>query len=212
MTKIAIIGFGVLGKQLFNFLNEKGEVKSIVAFDDFAERETYIDTLLPFEKFLDDAFKDFDFYVGIGYKHLSFRRKVIQKLRSLNRNIPSFIHPTCYVSPYASIGEGCILFPNCNIDQNVTIENGNVFHNSVTISHDCLISESNYISPSVTLCGNIVVGSENFIGAGSIISNGVKVGNNALIGIGSCITRDVSSDSSVIGNPQKTLKNKLKLL
>jgi sugar O-acyltransferase (sialic acid O-acetyltransferase NeuD family) len=212
MKDVAIIGYGVLGKQILNFLKEFNQINRVIVFDDYTQNEVSVDAVYPVKRYTEDGFKEFDFYIGIGYKHLAFRKELIFRLLELKRSIPSLVHPTCYVSPYANVGSGCLFFPKCNIDQTVNVGHGNIFHNSVTISHDCMIADCNYFSPSVVLCGDIIVGSETFVGAGSIISNGLKIGDNAIIGIGSCITQNIEPHSSIIGNPQKTLKNKLKLL
>jgi sugar O-acyltransferase (sialic acid O-acetyltransferase NeuD family) len=211
MNNIAIIGFGVLGIQIFNFLKEANGVKKAIAFDDHAQSYPGVDAIFPFERYTEPEFDDFAFYLGIGYKHLSARNGIISELKGRKRSVPSFIHHTSYISPYSRIGEGCILFPKCNIDQNVILEDGNILHNSTVISHDCIIGKCNYFSPSVTVCGNVNAGPENFFGAGSVISNGVVIANASRIGVGSCITKNVGSGDSVIGNPQKFLQKPLNL-
>lgn len=212
MKKVAIIGFGVLGKQVLHFLKESNEIEKLLVFDDFVIENDQGATVLPLKNYAGEEFKDYDFHIGIGYKHLAVRKEIVNQLKLLKRSIPSLIHPSCYISPHSTIHEACILFPKCNIDQNVVMASGNILHNSVTVSHDCTISECNYFSPSVTLCGNVQIGTCSFIGAGTTLSNGVAVGDNVRIGVASCITKKVDSDTSVIGNPQRILNKKLQLL
>ncbi len=212
MRNVAIIGFGVLGKQVLNFIKESIAVKTVIAFDDHTSDDALVNSVFSLNKFSKPDFSDFDFYIGIGYKHLHFRKELIKQLKNSGRNVPSLIHPSCYVSPRAKISDACIFFPRCNIDQNVVIDDGNIFHNSVTISHDVQIGQCNYFSPSVTLCGSVKLANEIFIGAGAVISNNVTVRQSSIIGIGSCITKDVEANTSVIGNPQKLTNKKIKLV
>ncbi|MEI6949516.1 acetyltransferase [Paraflavisolibacter sp. H34] len=211
MKQVAVIGFGVLGQQLVNFLKEAGPVQQVIAFDDTIGAHAAVETVYPFARYREPEFGDYDFYVGIGYKHLAARNRILADLKSLGRRLPSLIHATAYVSPYAQIGEGCLIFPQCNIDQNVVLGDGNILHNSVVISHDGVIGRCNYFSPSVTLCGNVQMGSENFLGAGVTVSNGLTIENESRIGVGSCITKNIEANVSVIGNPQKQLQKQLNL-
>ena len=47
----------------------------------------------------------------------------------------------------------------------------------------------------------------SFVGMGSVISNYIKIGNHVKIGIGSVVTRNISDNTSCIGNPVKIVKN-----
>lgn len=210
MNKIAIIGFGILGKQILNFIKEEGRVDDVIIFDDTIKAD--FTSIFPIKEFENDKFKYYNFYVGIGYKHLHLRQILLQKLEDLSRIIPSFIHSTCYISPYSQIEKGCLLFPKCNVDQQVFIGKGNILHNSVTISHDTKLGECNYLSPIVALCGKVSIGNRIFIGAGSVVSNNVTISDNVKIGVGSCVSRDIETGTSAIGNPLKILHKELRLI
>jgi maltose O-acetyltransferase len=50
------------------------------------------------------------------------------------------------------------------------------------------------------------IGRNVWIGGGAIILPGVTIGDDAIIGAGSVVTRDVSSGSTVVGNPARPTK------
>jgi len=167
MKTTGIIGFGVLGKQIFNFLKEESiNSGRLVVFDDYCPKSNTYE-VAPFTAYLDDVYSDVAFYIGLGYNHLKSRKKIISKLLNLGRSVNTFIHHTSYVSPGSVIEEGCILFPFVNIDQNVKILKGNILHNNVIVSHDSILNECSYLSPGAIMCGNVEIDKYCFIGAHS---------------------------------------------
>lgn len=214
MNKIAIIGYGTLGKQIDYFLrsSQTEEPETFLLFDDnYKKDSTYSNIYCLADCFAED-FKHHVFYIGIGYKHLNLRRKIIERLVKLGRQVPPLVHNSCLVSGNATIQNGCILFPGCIIDQHVILGAGNILHNSVVVSHDTIIGACNYFSPSVTICGNVRIGAVSFLGAGTIVSNSVAIGDNVKAGIATSIAMDVPANTSVIGNPLRLLDTGLKLI
>jgi sugar O-acyltransferase (sialic acid O-acetyltransferase NeuD family) len=206
----SIIGYGELGKQYVSFLNETYH-SNFFWFDDVAN-DNKVPDAFAFNSYGKDEFKDTDFYVSLGYKHLEAKHRILQELQLINRKLPSFIHASCFVNKTARIDDAAFVYPMCNIDKDVSIGLGCLINNSVTISHDNIIGNCCYISPGVVTSGNVSVGDYTFIGSGSVISNNVTIGRNVRIGIGSVITQDVPDGASVIGNPMKIVGKPLTIL
>jgi sugar O-acyltransferase (sialic acid O-acetyltransferase NeuD family) len=209
---IAYIGFGALGKQLAVFLRQtsKDEIKEIF-FDDFlAEKKT--PHAHPFQLYKGEQFAGYEFFICLGYKQLAAKAGITAELKSLGRNLTSYIHPSCIINPSAVIGEGCILYPGCIIDLEVQVMDGAVLNNGVIVSHNSFIGRHSFLAPGVVLSGDTRVGEQSFLGAGAIVSNGVAIGNEAIVAIGTVVTQNVDSHASVIGNPMKVLKKKINLL
>lgn len=211
MKKIGIIGYGILGQQIKNFLVEQysDNMLQIHIFDDYSSEENLC---FKFQSYKESRFKDLEFYIGLGYKHLKLKKSIFEYLINQNSKTPSLIHKTAYISPNSKIGIGVIIFPKCNIDQNVVIENLATLHNSVIVSHDTKIGECSYLSPGVIVSGNSIIGKFNFIGAGTIISNGIETGDFVKIGIGSVVTNNLNENENAIGNPLKIISKGLKIL
>jgi sugar O-acyltransferase (sialic acid O-acetyltransferase NeuD family) len=206
--RIAVVGNGDLAKQLLGFIDTSMQ-SSIVYFDDFHKINNQ--THFPFLNWKNESFSKHYFIVGLGYKNLNVRNKLISDLKNLNRNLLSFSHPSSFINEGAKIGQSVFIYPMCNIDQNVTLNDGVILNNSSVISHDSIIGKCSYISPGVTISGRVSIGENSFIGSGTTIANDIVIGNNVIIGVGSVVTSNIPSNSSVIGNPLKMLNNPLKL-
>ena len=210
MNKIAFVGFGELGEQLWEFIQHRYMPAMRITFDDVLHAKGMVNAH-PFQQYTDEAFEDYHFFIGLGYRRLALKQEVLEKLHALGRSLPSFVHQTCHVAHSSHIGEASYLYPMCNIDRMVNIGSGVLLNNSVVVSHGCQLENYCFLAPSVTLCGYVQVGQQTFIGAGTTVSNGVKIGAKVSIGIGSVITRDLPDEVSAIGNPVKMLKKRLDL-
>lgn len=200
--KIAFIGYGELGRQIHALVQQTNAVAEAIFFDDSLCRQEQVNAF-PFETYEDDLYKEYSFIISLGYKQLPAKKKVIEKLDGLGRNLYSFIHPSCFVNPSAIVDSGVVAYPMCNIDQQVKIGKGVVLNNSVTVSHNAVIGSGCYLSPGVVLSGNVIVGENTFIGAGATVANNICIGKNVIIGIGTVVTKNIGDNSFVIGNPIK---------
>lgn len=203
--KTGIIGYGELGQQLRLFL-EAIEVDDFVIFDDKSNHPN----AYAFNKYL--SFEDIQaYYIGLGYKHLELKSRILEILQRKGKQIPNLIHSTVYCASTSKIGNAVYIYPKCNIDKEVILHDGVLLNNSVTVSHNCEIGEATYLSPGVVLSGQVAIGKSCFLGSGVTVANGITIGNNVKIGIGSVITKDLPSNSCWIGNPCRIVDD-LKLI
>jgi sugar O-acyltransferase (sialic acid O-acetyltransferase NeuD family) len=209
--KIAIVGYGELGKQLHLLALETLKPTEVIIFDDNEFLKENKNAGL-FDDYLSEQFKEYHFIVALGYKHFSKKKDILEKLQKANRVLPSIIHPSSFVSSSAIISEAVYVFPMCNIDKNVKICSGVLLNNSVTISHDSTIGASCYLSPGVVVSGFVQIGEETFLGSGCIVSNNIQIGKKSIIGIGSVITCNIPDKSSAIGNPARIIDKRLNLI
>jgi sugar O-acyltransferase (sialic acid O-acetyltransferase NeuD family) len=206
MKKIALIGYGELGKQFENLISELPYDISITYFDDLA-KENNVKNSYPFNSYLHDEFRNFEFLIGLGYKHLKKKKKIIDNLVERKRKLFTFVHSTAIIDKTAKIEEGTVIYPNVTIDKNVKIGKGCLLNLSVTVSHDSVINDCCYLSPSVTISGFVMIGEMVFLGTGVNVANNIKIDSSAIVGIGSTITRNIESGQIVIGNPQRVIKS-----
>jgi len=206
-VKIGIIGYGSFGKQIQKYLQVEYKKSTYFAFDDSITGKN----IYPFENYIEFIDKKLlnKFYIGLGYKNLVTKAKIIDKIPS--EILPNYIHETVYFNESSEIGYGTFIFPNVSVDSFVKIGCGVVLNISSVICHDSVIGDCSFLSPSVTICGNVNVGMNCFIGAGSIITNGITIGDNVIIGAGTIVTKNIPSNESIIGNPMRKVK-KISLL
>lgn len=205
--KIGMIGYGSVGKQLYNTLLENGySAEQIYIFADDIEKNEQ-ERIFGFNDFKEDRFRDIHFIPTLGYLSKNLKYKILDYLVENNYEIFTFIHPTAFVSKNAKIGKGVIIYPLCNIDQGATVDDGTIILNSSIVAHDTYIGKCVYLAPGVTLSGFIHVGDLSFIGTAATVANNVNIGKNSTIAIGTCLTKDIAEDSFVIGNPFQHKKN-----
>lgn len=205
--KIGMIGYGSVGKQLYNTLLENGySAEQVYIFADDIEKNEQA-RIFGFNDFKEDRFRDIHFIPTLGYLSKNLKYKILDYLTEHNYEIFTFIHPTAFVSKNAKIGKGVIIYPLCNIDQGATVDDGTIILNSSIVAHDTYIGKCVYLAPGVTLSGFIHVGDLSFIGTAATVANNVNIGKNSTIAIGTCLTKDIAEDSFVIGNPFQHKKN-----
>lgn len=205
--KIGLIGYGSVGKQLYNTLLESDYTQDqIYIFADDIESNSE-KRIFKFNDFKLEEFKDLHFIPTLGYLSKNLKYKILDYLIENNYTLFSFVHPTAFVSKNATIGKGVIIYPLCNIDQGVVVEDGCVILNSSIVAHDTRIGKCSYLAPGVCLSGFIHIGELSFIGTSATVANNITVGRNSTIAIGTCLTKDIPEDSFVIGNPFQHKKN-----
>ena len=135
-----------------------------------------------------------------------------------NTNIWHWVH----VCSGAEIGENCILGQNVYIGPNVKIGNNVKIQNNVSVYTGVTIEDNVFLGPSCVFTNDLVpdVKKETWditqtivkngasIGANATIVCGNTIGENSLVGAGSVVTKNVESNTIVVGNPSKFLKNK----
>jgi sugar O-acyltransferase (sialic acid O-acetyltransferase NeuD family) len=205
MEKIGLIGYGELGQQFEHMIQQSYINVQFYYFDDIALNNV-IKKAFSFDSYLDNQFSDLEFLVGLGYKNLEKKKEIIDSLIKNKRNLYTFIHPTAFIDTTAKIDKGTVIYPHVVIDKDVNIGIGCVLNLSVTIAHNCKIGDCSFLAPSVTLSGFVKIGSLVFIGTGACVTNKITIENNAIVGIGSVITKNIEKNQSVIGNPQKVVK------
>ena len=210
MRKIAVIGFGEMGRQVLELARAIFVVEEVAVFDDEISRHGRPNAYA-FEEYRSDEFAGYDFLLGLGYKHLALKHSIVRELDQLGRALPVLKHPSSFVHPSACLGKAVYLYPLCNVDKGVFIGEGTLLNNSVTVSHDNHIKNCCYLSPGVTTSGFVEIGHETFLGTGTAVANNLKIGSNVTVGIGSVVTRSLPDGCSAFGNPARLLPKKLVL-
>lgn len=205
--KIGIIGFGSVGKQLYNTLleNDYEESQIFVFADDIEPDPDH--GIFAFSDYKRMEFRDLDFIPALGYLSKNLKYQILNDLSENKYSIFTFVHPSAYVSKNAKIGKGVIIYPLCNIDQGVIIGDGSILLNSVVVAHDTVVGKCVYIGPGACLSGFINIQDLTFIGTGAVIANNIIVGRNSTIAMGTCLTKSIEEDSFVIGNPFQLKRN-----
>lgn len=116
------------------------------------------------------------------------------------------IGKNCKIDAYVYIEEGVVLGNNCKIRTHVFIPTGVTIEDNVFIGPNVVFTNDKY--PRIGRGWKLLhthVRRGASIGAGSVVLPGITIGRNAVVGAGSVVTKDVRENSTVVGNPARTL-------
>ncbi len=115
----------------------------------------------------------------------------------------TLIHPTAWVSPLASIGQGVFIGANSVVGPGARLDDHVFVNRGVTIGHDTRIGSFSRLQPGANLGGLSRIGGGVTVAIGATLLERLVVGDRAFIGAGAVVTRDVPDDALVLGIPTK---------
>lgn len=140
----------------------------ILGAGQFGQVTKEIAEVVGYEKidFLDDTSKiavgklsEYKDFLGYGdaivaIDDIILRMRYLEKLKLAGFNIPVLIHPSAYVSPSATIGEGSIIEPEANIHTGCVIGRGCIISLAANINHHTRIGDFCHIACNSTIMQN----------------------------------------------------------
>ena len=179
MEKLLLVGAGGLGRVVHEHVSNK----YACAFVDDAKEEginidgcSVIGTTSDLEVLFDDYKK---LVVTIGNNAL--RESLYSRAKKIGFEFPNIIVPSAYISPYAIIGEGCIILNNVVVQNGSQIGNGVILNPGVEIHHDSMVGNYVLIYTNSVVRTMARIGDRAHIGSTLTISNGVNVQKDAII-------------------------------
>jgi len=206
---LAIIGAGHLGQQIAHYAVSDQHYNNVVFFDDFNKNPSVngykilgpTDSVIKFyqKKIFDELI------IGIGYKHLSVRKELFEKL---NGKVPfgNIIHTSVWKDQTAQVGAGCVIYPCCKLDANVVVKANTILNIACTIAHDTVIESHSFLSPRVAVAGFVTILQECIIGINSTIIDHIKITNKVQIGGGTVVIKSINKEGLYVGNPHRFIR------
>ena len=205
--KLVIIGAGGHGKVVADAAVQMKQWKDIVFLDDnFNSDRPFLDwqVLGSITKLNNSILpSEYDAVVAIGSNNM--RSVLINRIKEMGFNLPIIHHPAAYISPYAELGYGSVVFAQVAINAGAKIGVGCIVNTSSTIDHDCQLGNFVHISPGAHLAGGTHVGNYSWLGIGSCSRQQIIIGHHCIIGAGAVVVRNVDDYQTVVGNPAKPL-------
>jgi sugar O-acyltransferase (sialic acid O-acetyltransferase NeuD family) len=205
--KIAIIGAGDLGQHMAHYLLKSQDYQVVGFYDDFKSQEEKIMSL-PILGKLSDFELDYkngifsELFLGIGYKHLSFRYEIYKRIFG---KIPlaKYVHRSCLIDTSAQIKAGSFLLPGSIIDKGAIIEENTFVNVGCVIAHDTKIGANCFLAPGVKMAGFIKTGHSCFFGIGTTVINNLNITDNVQTAAGSVLVNNIDESGIYIGVPAK---------
>jgi len=141
--------------------------------------------------------------MGIGDNLV--RKRFADHARSIGLRLPVLIHPNAYVSPTAHLGEGTVVLAGAVVGAHAKIGELCIINTGAVVDHDCELGDCVHVAPGSTVTGGITIGNNVLIGAGATILPNLIIGDDSIVGAGSTVLADVPSNSTVVGNPARSI-------
>lgn len=202
-----IFGAGGLAHELWGWIKNSKDVgrpKNLIAFiDDNIKSHGAYDGVPVVGRSAMSSVKP-PYLVAIGSSNA--RKRVVEELVAEGWNSPlTYIHESVVLGVNVSIGDGVVVCPRSSLSSDSTVQDFVLVNGNCGVAHDVVIGAYSTLLGSVSLNGNVTLGSEVTVGAGALIYPGRRIGERSVIGMGSVVFTHVKSDTTVLGNPARSI-------
>ncbi len=175
IKKLLIIGSGGHGRCCLDIARDMNIYDHIAFLDDNHIHENINDCqVIGTTDEMSSYYPEYsDIFIAVGNNKL--RKKLSMQAKEIGYYCPSLISPDNYISRYANINEGTVIFPHAVIEANANIGEGGIISSNVTINHDAVIEDYCLIYCSTVIRPNTHIGSLARIGNNCTIISGSKI-------------------------------------
>lgn len=205
---VVIAGSGALGRVLCDFLVLSGH--NVLGFlEDDRKKIGKKVSGLPVYGFDEiEGLKDLKCYFVIGITDGKDRENVCKRLISYKCRFLDYRMENLFISPFASIGEGCTLLMHSCVMNNVVLGDFCHVHMFTIIGHDAVVGDYCSFTPHCVIGGGSRIGKGVSFGMGANVIPNITIGDYSIVGAGAVVTRDVPANSIIFGSPGQIRKRR----
>ena len=209
MKELVIIGAGGYGREIY-----------WQATESLGYKDSFI-----VKGFLDDNLKALDSYhnyppiIGAVVSYVpdkndvficalgnpSIKKKCSDIILEKGGEFISLIHKDARVSPFSTIGMGCIICQSAIVSCDVKIGDFVTLQSFSTIGHDAIIGNYCQLNSFSFMGGFSSIGESTTMNVSSILHPYKKVGRDCIVGAGAVVIRNFKDGVTLYGNPAKIL-------
>ena len=119
------------------------------------------------------------------------RAELIRKMEARSARFITIIHPTAYVAPNATVGNGCIIGPFSAVGSDARVGDHVLLACYASLAHDSVSHSFVVLSPYSTASGGAILEEGVFLGTHAVIHPMIRVGGRSKVASGSVVYRDV---------------------
>ena len=109
------------------------------------------------------------------------REKIYNQAIEIGYDFPNIIATSAYISPFASIGKGCVILNNVVIQNEAKIGNGVLLNPGVEVHHNCSVGDNSLIYSNSVVRTYAKIGKRVLIGSTVSISVGAVVNDDEVV-------------------------------
>lgn len=208
MKNIIIVGAGGFGRELLQWIKDINKVENkwiIKGFiDDNLNSLNGFDCDYKVFSTIKDYHPEKNDELALAIANPEIKESITRFLKNKGAKFTSVIHPKAFISDFAEVGEGLIMYPNSGINVNTKIGDFVTILSS-GIGHDVIIGDFTTISSYCDITGGVVLEKGVFLGSHTTIVPKRKIGTGAYIAAGSVVMTNIKAGYHVMGNPAKRI-------
>lgn len=181
MNKLLIVGAGGHGKCCLDIARDMKQFQRIDFLDDNRVGEVIneckvIGTIGDISTYYPEYT---NIFIAVGNNKL--REELSIKAKNIGYTLVSLISSDAYISRYAVIGNGSVIFPKAVVEANAKIGKECILGSSTVINHDASIEDYVLINTGSIIRPEVSIGSLTSIGCNCVISFGSQVEMKSII-------------------------------
>ena len=208
MKRVLLIGAGGFGAEIYQWITDLErlggqDVRVVGVLDDHARNISFGPKDLRVVGTVENSDVGNAHGVAIAVGETRARADFARRVRNCGGRLFTVIHPTAYVAPSASIGEGAIICPFAFVGPGGHVAENTAVNIYASIGHDATAGPHGNICPYATLNGRVVLEQGVFMGTHATVVGGKRVGEWSKIAAGAVVYRDVPPRSLAQGDPAR---------
>jgi acetyltransferase EpsM len=134
------------------------------------------------------------------------RSVFVEQASELGFRFATVVHPTAFVSPSTTLGEGVYIGPHATISTYSRIGNHVIVLAGSLVGHHTEIGAFASLAMGANVAGSCRIGEATFVATGAVVVDHVTVGSHSVVGAGAVVISDVPDNVQVVGVPARIVK------
>lgn len=109
------------------------------------------------------------------------RESLTKKLINAGYDIPSIVFPGAYISPFATVGRGCLIMNNALVQNGSSVGDGVILNPGVEVHHDAVVEDYSLIYTNTCVRTKAHIGKRAWIDSTLTIPNEVHIADDGIV-------------------------------
>ena len=206
--KLVILGAGAQGQNIHDVCTDLGV--EVVGFLDDTKAQGEIVNGVPVLGGFDamtrpELIAGAEYLVGLGDNVI--RRRLSDEIEKHGGKLASVVHPSCFISPSAEIGNAVFISGFSRVMANARIGRNALIEGHCTIGNDCVLEDDVACGPGCMLIHGSRIGKAASLGTGTVVIGPARVGSHSVIGAGATVLTDIPDRVLAVGTPAMVKKD-----
>ena len=134
------------------------------------------------------------------------RREVVEAVSACGLGFATVLHPTAFVLPTTTIGEGSLLGAGVAISGHTEIGRHVLIDRGGLVGHHTVVSDYVAVHAGANVAGSCAIGEEATIAMGAVVVDHVRIGARSVVAAGAVVVKDVPDGVAVAGVPARVVE------